>query len=266
MNNKRGALTELAAMLPPQSASNVTGGRVAHTPWCGELSIGEYWASWRGRSGDATFHKHLAAQIVQHAEGVDVITANNRCIRGTLILIDPLVVHRIRPGTEDVLVTFLEPSAVRHPALRDILEVCKGSKDPSLIDHGTAPFWTPWLRGEGSTLLNESSDFSSILKQIDDRIPDGALRLRPFADLVGLSESRFRHLFAESTGLPFRRYVLWRRARRAAMEMTQGADATTAAHSAGFADLAHFARTLKTMFGITSSQLVSLPHRAHNSG
>jgi AraC-like DNA-binding protein len=56
-------------------------------------------------------------------------------------------------------------------------------------------------------------------------------------------------------GLPFRRYLLWRRVQRAFVALKAGDDVTTAAHMAGFADAAHFARTLKAMFGVTATQI-----------
>ncbi len=56
------------------------------------------------------------------------------------------------------------------------------------------------------------------------------------------SPERYRHLFVEALGLPYRRYLLWRRVQRPSA-LKDGDDVTTAAHAAGFADAAHFART-----------------------
>lgn len=62
---------------------------------------------------------------------------------------------------------------------------------------------------------------------------------------IRFGSSRFRHRFSESFGLSFRRYVLWRRLRLAAVAMMQGADATSAAHAAGFADQSSWTATAK---------------------
>lgn len=81
------------------------------------------------------------------------------------------------------------------------------------------------------------------------------LALDDFAAAAGLSASRFRHLFATETGLPFRNYVLWRRLMRAVEIWSGGASLTEAAHEAGFADSAHLSRTFRRMFGQSASTL-----------
>jgi AraC-like DNA-binding protein len=73
------------------------------------------------------------------------------------------------------------------------------------------------------------------------------------ARTLGLSASRFRHLFDEQIGMSFRRYTLWLRLNAALDEVLEGASLTTAAHAAGFADSAHLSRTFRRMFGIVPS-------------
>ena len=75
------------------------------------------------------------------------------------------------------------------------------------------------------------------------------------AALVHLSESRLQHVFREQVGVPIRRYLLWHRYLTAMSYLADGATATVAAHSAGFADSAHFTRTAKTMNGFTPTKM-----------
>lgn len=70
---------------------------------------------------------------------------------------------------------------------------------------------------------------------------------------VGLSPSRFQHLFAEEIGVPFRRFRVWQRLRRAIGEIAAGSSFTEAAHAAGFFDQAHFARAFRQTFGAPAS-------------
>ncbi len=72
---------------------------------------------------------------------------------------------------------------------------------------------------------------------------------------VFLSPGRFRHLFAEQTGMGLRPYVLWRRFILAWDLLAGGESISTAAHRAGFADAAHFTRTSTRMFGFPPSLL-----------
>lgn len=179
-------------------------------------------------------------------------------LQGDLILIDPLVAHRLEP-IGAVTLLFLEPSAAGDPALAEALEVFRGVPGGVVAAQDTTPFWGPWLGAHRAPTRPRTSDLAANLRRIDAQLSEGVLRLDSVARESGLSPSRFRHLFAQDVGLPFRRYVLWRRLRLAVTALGDGADATTAAHAAGFADLAHFSRTLKAMFGVTATQALRIP-------
>jgi AraC family transcriptional regulator len=84
---------------------------------------------------------------------------------------------------------------------------------------------------------------------------DKPLSLEDAAAHVGLSTGRARHLFVESTGLPFRTFLLWLRLSKAVELFAAGASLTDAAHGAGFSDSAHLSRTFRRMFGITADSL-----------
>ena len=81
------------------------------------------------------------------------------------------------------------------------------------------------------------------------------LALKEVAAVAYLSPSRFRHLFAEQTGMGLRQYVLWRRFVSVWELRMNGVSLSEAAHAAGFADSAHLARTSRRMFGIPPSLL-----------
>ena len=102
---------------------------------------------------------------------------------------------------------------------------------------------------------------------IDERINKamGILRTRPgdqlsaneIAEAVGLSTSRFLHLFSAHAGTSFRRYRQWARMCHVADALSKGADLTTAASDAGFASPSHFSDAFRTMFGLTATALLS---------
>lgn len=58
--------------------------------------------------------------------------------------------------------------------------------------------------------------------------------------------------------MPFRRYVLWLRLRRAVREVAAGANLTEAAVSAGFSDSAHLSRVFRATFGLPPSALLRM--------
>jgi AraC-like DNA-binding protein len=78
---------------------------------------------------------------------------------------------------------------------------------------------------------------------------------------VGLSASRFQHLFTETVGVPFRRYRAWARMRAAIGEIVRGSNFTNAAHGAGFSDQAHFAHDFRRTFGAPASVSLSKVRR-----
>jgi AraC-like DNA-binding protein len=81
------------------------------------------------------------------------------------------------------------------------------------------------------------------------------------ASATGLSASRFQHLFTAQMGIPFRRYRSWVRMRRAIDAIVKGANFTTAAHGAGFADQAHFAHAFRQTFGAPASKSLTAIRR-----
>lgn len=77
------------------------------------------------------------------------------------------------------------------------------------------------------------------------------------AGAVGLSTGRFLHLFKEETGMPYRRMLLWNRLRIFFAHIKTGADITTAALDAGFADSAHLSRSVRQAFGLTAREIAA---------
>ena len=76
------------------------------------------------------------------------------------------------------------------------------------------------------------------------------------ADRACLSPSRFAHLFKQQLGLPYSRYMLWRKLTRAMVTIASSRTLAEAAHAADFADAAHLTRTFNQMFGMAPSVLM----------
>lgn len=71
-----------------------------------------------------------------------------------------------------------------------------------------------------------------------------------------ISPAHLQALFVRDVGLPMRTFQLWRRL-LVALGAFARLDATSAAHAAGFADLAHFSRTCRRMLGHSPTALRS---------
>jgi AraC-like DNA-binding protein len=85
---------------------------------------------------------------------------------------------------------------------------------------------------------------------------DLRISLDTAAGIAFLSPSRFTHLFREQVGLPFSRYMLWRKLTRAMLAISSERTIADAAQAADFADAAHLTRTFYQMVGMAPSVLM----------
>ena len=85
---------------------------------------------------------------------------------------------------------------------------------------------------------------------------DLRISLDDAAAVACLSPTRFAHLFKDQVGLPFSRYMLWRKVTRAMVAIAKEGTIAAAAHAADFADAAHLTRTFYQMVGMAPSVLM----------
>ncbi len=231
---------------------------MAGEAWQGQLVVGDRWARWRGGVGDNAAHRHLAAQAVFAEHEVEIEDAQGRVVAGRRILIDPLVQHRLGSAAH-AEVLLVEAGGLGPEAWAAIAGLDLDPSDIVLLE-STRPalrFWRRVLTGGVGPGVAPDDRLADSLRALEQDLAAGPVRIQAAADAAGLSAERYRHVFVAVMGLPFRRYVLWRRLTRAFAAMAAGEDATHAAHEAGFADSAHMARTVRAMLGVTARQLVT---------
>lgn len=85
---------------------------------------------------------------------------------------------------------------------------------------------------------------------------DLRMSLDSAASMACLSPTRFAHVFKDQVGLPFSRYMLWRKLTRAMVAIASERTIAAAAHAADFADAAHLTRTFYQMVGMAPSALM----------
>jgi AraC family transcriptional regulator len=85
---------------------------------------------------------------------------------------------------------------------------------------------------------------------------DLRISLDQAAAMAFLSPTRFAHVFKDQVGLPFSRYMLWRKLTRAMVAVGSERTIAAAAHAADFADAAHLTRTFYQMVGMAPSVLM----------
>lgn len=122
----------------------------------------------------------------------------------------------------------------------------------AIVEHARRVVHALTQRAEPSAPGDER--IARAVKYVNEHL-SAPLTLKQVAAVAYLSPSRFRHLFAEQTGMGLRQYVLWRRFVSVWEHRMNGASLSTAAHAAGFADSAHLTRTSRRMFGMPPSAL-----------
>jgi AraC family transcriptional regulator len=241
-----------------------------------------HWYLWEGGflligsgTGVVPPHAHHAIQIVVATDGrVAICGEDEQWRQGAGVVVRPDAVHSFDCQGASAAMLFVDPESTEGIWLQSSLE-----QDITLVSD--APLVSPVaaLRTFAERPL-ESMELPALIRlcvqalspgappsrRLDPRVSkvlrqiQGADELRipleSVADMAFLSPSRFAHLFTEQMGLPFRKYVLWRKLTRAMVAIGGGRTIADAAHGADFADAAHLTRTFYQMFGMAPSALM----------
>lgn len=204
----------------------------------------------RLKHGDGEWQEHVAAMVAAdepHAYDGDGLM-------GAMLLIDPESREGrwLRQSTTQPIQPML--TARIAPIQELVRQFIADAPDGA----GTAEFVAAIVRGFGSGMMPHHALDQRVLKAIEtvQQLDSQVASLDEIAGKVFLSPSRFAHLFSDEVGIPFRRYLLWRRLTRAMVLVSRGATLSRAAHGAGFSDAAHFTRTFYQMFGIPPSAML----------
>lgn len=220
-------------------------------------------------------HAHHAIQIVVALEGEIAVQGEDelwQTARG--IIVAPDREHSFDAQGAFAAMLFLDPESTEGVWLRSSLQ-----NDVTIVPAPRVGACTSELARFRDRPL-ESLEIGALIRHCVQALTAGALparRLDPrvthvlqqiqcandlrvslaaAAKAAFLSPSRFQHLFKQQVGLPFRRYVLWRKVVRAMLAMGREGTATAAAQDADFADAAHLTRTFCQMFGIPPTVLL----------
>lgn len=200
--------------------------------WDGELLLAQGWAHYHGPAGDTSLHAHYPEQLVFSAHSEATVEFEDRQITGSFLLIPSNSKHMLTPSREPLDLLFIEPALLER----------SGGEYRSLSE------WLSVLRQRKATLND-----ARMIRALDaiDKGLGGKVTQDKIASAAGMSTSSFTKMFRSTIGMPLRRYVLWRRLNVAVTNIGEGAHATAAAYQAGFADSAHFSRTMRETFGVS---------------
>ncbi|MGL4317918.1 MAG: helix-turn-helix domain-containing protein [Pseudomonas sp.] len=213
--------------------------------WQGELWLASDFCLLAGVSGDARPHAHYAHQaMLALAEPLSLVV-DGQLLSGRCLLVESLREHAFAGSGQPLLAVYAEPLAFSAGALRELLPVAPAEPQALAACIQALP------RQRLDTRVEQA------LRAVDEQLLDKVSALA-LAQQVSLSLSQLERLFGEQVGLSVRRLVLWRRLRLALAVGLSGSSLTEAAHAAGFADSAHFSRTVRSMFGVRAQALRQL--------
>ncbi|KUH83067.1 MULTISPECIES: AraC family transcriptional regulator [unclassified Mycobacterium] len=185
-------------------------------------------------------------------------------VDGRSVLIPPRLTHQLICHGEGLVSCYLEPTTSRAESCRAKIGEWHGALGSGHVDEDRLQF-TPTDDAEASHWLALAAPAAD--RRIDPRVMNAVNRIRadPTASIpsralaaeVGLSESRFLHLFRDELGTTVRRYRLWTRLMEAGNAIADGMSLTEAAMCTGFASPSHLSDRFKSTFGLTASQLLS---------
>ncbi|MFT6632221.1 MAG: AraC-like DNA-binding protein [Bacteriovoracaceae bacterium] len=219
-----------------------------------QIILHDYYAVIISDSLNTERHSHVAHQISYSLDAKPFrVEVNNRVESKLAILIPSLVSHKFLDEKGKYLSILIDNDST-------FSEVDLNERIHSIKDF-------PKDMNEVVKLLNQLGLNSS--KALDTRVMTildliknsqnlESIRLSEIAQDIGLSESRLLHLFKAEVGVPFRKYILWKKLKRAVTEFSTntGRNFTEIALDAGFSDSAHLSKVVKASFGLSPSEIL----------
>jgi AraC-like DNA-binding protein len=137
------------------------------------------------------------------------------------------------------------------PVVRAFAEQPDATEDVAALVRGCVQGLRPGL-APARRLDSRVTTVLNAIRESDDL----RMSLDKAAGIACLSPTRFAHLFKDQVGLPYSRYMLWRKLTRAMVAIASERTIAAAAHAADFADAAHLTRTFYQMVGMAPSALM----------
>ncbi|CAA2142215.1 helix-turn-helix transcriptional regulator [Hyphomicrobium sp. ghe19] len=234
-------------------------------------NVDEGWALFAGPLSFNAAHQHSVPVYIAGLYEPFLLRIENRPWTVCRTAVIPAgVTYALDIRGNPLAVLYLEPSVAGVDALRPLIpsadqvagcSISKANGTPLLRELYEDRSGMSWVSEAADNLVSFAKpravrDFDPRITRVTQRMRHRYDDLRPIDDIarsVGLSTSRFQHVFAREVGVSYQRYRCWHRLRAAIREVSKGANLTSAAQSTGFYDQAHFAHHFRKAFGASAS-------------
>jgi AraC-like DNA-binding protein len=200
------------------------------------------------------------------------ITEGKFEVIGEVAIVPPYVSHSVESEHLSIICLVIEPETVE-PAAMDALSARICGADAAMVALRIRTAYEALrLRERGCGFTTGEFDlmfFGEALpdRNIDRRIRCAAAKLNDFsgskmtaaecAASVNLSSSRFLHLFKEQTGISFRAFRAWKRARHLLHFANQDLNLAHLAQDIGYPDSTHFSHSIRRFYGLQPRAIFS---------
>jgi AraC-like DNA-binding protein len=191
---------------------------------------------------------------------------------GEMAMVSPYVPHSVESEHPCIICLVIEPETVEPAAMDELSARISGADAPDIARRIRAAYETLRLQQRGSGFTTGEFDrlcFGEALadRNIDARVRRAAARLDDFsgskmtaadcAASVKLSPSRFLHLFKQQTGVSFRAFRAWKRARHLLHFANQNINLAHLAQDIGYPDSTHFSHSIRRFYGLKPRAIFS---------
>ena len=204
--------------------------------------------------------------------GLRLSAANGRDASGELVAVAPNVRHTITSDHRAAICIVIEPESVRAGTIEQWTTRLAGPERDVFADRIRAAYDQLRERSCRADLTSAEFDrmcFGEALPRriLDPRVTRAIAQMTRFsgepataascAAEASLSASRFLHLFKEETGISFRSFRAWKRARHLLHFANQDLNLAHLAQDIGYPDSTHFSHSIRRFYGLKPRAIFS---------
>jgi AraC-like DNA-binding protein len=204
--------------------------------------------------------------------GLWLTTENGRESYGELAVVPANVRHTIASDYRSAICLLIEPESVRAGAFEQLAERLSGAEGQLFVQRVRAAYAELRRQQRSDDITSAQFDvmcFGEALppRSLDPRVVRSIAQIDRFcgdpvtaascAAEAGLSSSRFLHLFKQETGISFRAFRAWKRARHLLHFANQDLNLAHLAQDIGYPDSTHFSHSIRRFYGLMPRAIFS---------
>jgi AraC-like DNA-binding protein len=192
--------------------------------------------------------------------------------QGELVVVPPNVRHTIASDYRSAICLVIEPESVPAGTFEQLAARLSGPEAPWFASRIREAYGHLQQQRSSDDMSSAEFDvmcFGEALPQraLDPRVVRSIAQIGKFcgepvtaascATEAGLSPSRFLHLFKEETGISFRSFRAWKRARHLLHFANQDINLAHLAQDIGYPDSTHFSHSIRRFYGLKPRAIFS---------